>query len=265
MDKKQRLGELLVAKGLVKQQDVEDALRLQVGGNRRLGYILIKMGLLSDEQLLDVLSEQLELPIVDVDQEFSRETRWLVPKYICRRYSIIPLSKEENNVLRVAMMNPMDDEAIADIEGFTGCAVKPIFARRTDIEHAIKVFIPFSLKDIFNPDSLGKAAKMLTVVALLLALSIGIMVQRFIHEARYGTVSVVNGTTIYKHHDLMVGYEKAGKTSLLGRGAYSQGYYSVSFNDIDSLEKFVEQKQKNFSEVQYNWLLWVTGAIEKER
>ena len=163
------------------------------------------------------------------------------------------------------MMNPMDGEAIADIEGFTGCVVKPILARRKDIEHAIKAFIPFSLKDIFNPDFFGKAAKGLTVVAILLALFIGIMLQRFMHEAQYGTVSVVNNTTLYKHYDLMVGYENEGKVSLLGRGAYSQGYYSVSFNDLDALRKFVEQKQKNFSDVQYNWLVWVADTIEKRR
>ena len=145
MGGKQRLGELLVAKGLVNRQDIEEALRLQVGGNRRLGYILIKMGLLSDEQLLDVLSEQLDMPIIDVATEFSEAVRWLVPKYICQRYSIIPLAMEKNNVLRVAMMNPMDDDAISDIEGFTGCAVKPIFARRRDIEYAIKAFVPFSV------------------------------------------------------------------------------------------------------------------------
>lgn len=265
MQKKQRLGELLVAKELVRQQDVEEALRLQVGGNRRLGYILIRMGLLTDEQLLDVLSEQLDLPFVDVEMEFEKETRYLVPKYICRRYSVIPLSREENNVLRVAMINPMDGEAIASIENFTGLAVKPILARRKDVDRAIGKLIPFSPRDIFNPDVFGLVARVLAVVAIILALSVGIMVQRFMHEAKYGTFSEVNGTNLYKHLDLMVGYDKEGKVSLLGRGAYSQGYYSVSFNDVDSLEKFIEQKKQYLSQSQFDWLIWVTGNLEKDQ
>ena len=263
MDTKQRLGELLVAKGLVNRDNVDEALRLQVGGNRRLGYILIKMGLLTDEQLLDVLSEQLNLPIVEVGREFAAETRSLVPKYICRRYSVIPLVREEHNILKVAMMNPMDDEAIADIESFTGFAVKPILARRKDIERSINRLIPFSLKDIFNPDIWARTSKLLAVVAICLAVSIGVMVQRYIHEAEYGTISRVNSTILYKHHDLMVGFEKEGKVSLLGRGAYSDGYYSVSFNNLESFENFVKQKQKNFSEVQYQWLVWVTDNLMK--
>ena len=263
MEKKQRLGELLVAKGLVSRENVDEALRLQVGGNRRLGYILIKMGLLKDEQLLDVLSEQLDLPIVEVENEFSAETRSLVPKYICRRYSVMPLVKENHNVLRVAMMNPMDDDAIADIESFTGFAVKPILARRKDIERSINRLIPFSLKDFFNPDVWARASKMLAVVAICLAISIGVMVQRFIHEAQYGTISHVNSTILYKHHDLMVGFEKEGKVSLLGRGAYSDGYYSVSFNNLEMFENFIKQKQKNFSEIQYQWLVWVSNSMTR--
>ena len=61
----------------------------------------------------------------------------------------------------------------------------------------------------------------------------------------------------------MVGFEKEGKVSLLGRGAYSDGYYSVSFNNLESFENFVKQKQKNFSEVQYQWLVWVTDNLMK--
>ena len=257
MEKKQRLGELLIAKGFVSGEDVSEALRLQVGGNRRLGYLLIKMRLLTDEQLLDVLSEQLNLPIIEVEKEFSAETRSLVPKYICRRYSVIPLAKQANNVLMVAMIDPMDDKAIADIESFTGFAVKPILAQRKDIERSIRRLIPFSLKDIFNPDVWARATKALAVIALCLSIAIGFFVQRYIHEAEYGTISHVNSTTLYKHHDLMIGIEKEGKVSLLGRGAYSNGYYSVTFNNLESFENFVKQRQKNFSEAQYQWLVWV--------
>ena len=38
-------------------ENLEKALRLQVGGNRRLGYLLIKMGFISEEQLHSVLSQ----------------------------------------------------------------------------------------------------------------------------------------------------------------------------------------------------------------
>ena len=89
------------------------------------------------------------------------------------------------------------------------------------------------------------------------------MAQRYIHEAEFGTVSKVNSTVLYKNLDLMVGFEKKGNVSLLGRGAYSDGYYSVSFNNLESFENFVKGKQKNFSDAQYQWLVWVSGNLEK--
>ena len=64
---KKRLGDLLIEANLLTMEDLNKALRLQVGGNRRLGYLLIKSGFISEEQLHTVLSQQLDLPIVTVE------------------------------------------------------------------------------------------------------------------------------------------------------------------------------------------------------
>lgn len=257
MTKKQRLGELLVQKGLVSEEQISEALRLQVGGNRRLGYLLIKMGLINDSQLLETLSDQLDLPIMNITDQFSQEVRRIVPRYLCRKYSLIPLSRQENNILSVAMIDPLDDEAITDIENYTGMAVKPCLAGHKDISTGISHSIPFSLKDVFNPQVYGIAAKTATAIALVLVITLGFMAQRNMYIEKYGTVSIVGDSKVFKNHDLIIGYETDGKTSLLGRGAYAKGYYSVTFDNLDLLKNFIEQKKKNFSERQYEWLFWV--------
>jgi len=241
-------------------------LRIQVGGTRRLGYIFIKMGLLTDEQLLGVLSDQLELPIIQVEEKFDGAEKRTLPRYLCKKYNVLPLSREKNNVLQLAMMNPMDDEAIADIENFTGTAVKPILARQSDIDRGISKFVPFSLKDIFNPVVSGKAAKVLSVVSVLLILVIGGMTAQYFYMQKYGTISLDETRRTYQNFDLIVGFEqKNGKVSLLGRGAYSQGYYSVKFNDVSGLQRFLEQKHTNFSQNETEWLSWVAGRIENDK
>jgi general secretion pathway protein E len=60
----QMLGELLVHKGLVAQGDVERALEAQLKVGGRIGSLLMRAGALSEDLLLDVLAEQLEMPIV---------------------------------------------------------------------------------------------------------------------------------------------------------------------------------------------------------
>ena len=257
MATKQRLGEILVQKGLVTPSEIDQALRLQVGGNRRVGYLLIQMGFITGDQLLEALSDQLDVPIIAIKDQFSPASKKILPRYLCRKYSVMPLSLEKNKVLNLAMINPLDDQAIADVEAFSGMAVKPVLARETDISSSINKFVPFSVKDIFNPQVYGRAAKAVSVIALLLLLAIGYFMQQNIQTEKFGTVSTVGNSTIFKNHDLMVGVEESGKVSLLGHGAYSKGYYSVSFNSIESMDAFVERKKKDFSEKQSDWLDWV--------
>lgn len=252
-----RLGDILIGNGLATSDQVDEALRVQVGGNRRLGYILLKMGVITDDQLIDVLSQQMDVPIITIANEFSADVKSVLPKYLCQKYTVVPVSRGNNNILNIAMVDPSDDAAIADIEGYTGMVVKPMLAREKDISAAISHYIPFSGKDIFNPQVYGRAAKITTAVALLLLIVVGWASYRYIQNEKYGTISVVDGTTTYKNHDLMLGVEESGKISLLGHGAYTKGFYSVNFTSMEALKTFVEQKRKNFSDKQAEWLLWV--------
>lgn len=59
-----RLGELLVARGLVRAADVQNALAIQASNGEPLGLNLVRLGALSEAQLLEVLSEQLGLPVL---------------------------------------------------------------------------------------------------------------------------------------------------------------------------------------------------------
>jgi len=260
MGKQIRLGELLVEKGLATAAQIDEAVRIQVGGNRRLGYILIKMGILSDDQLLEILSAQRDSPIIKIDAAISSEVTKVLPRYLCRKYSVIPIAKADNNVLELAMMDNSDDTAIADIENYTGMVVKPVLARATDISDAIGRHIPFSAKDLFNPHVFGRATKVFAAIALILLCVVGVIAYKYMQAEKFGSISLVGDSRTYKNHDLMLGVEKDGKVSLLGHGAYAKGYYSVTFNDIKTLQGFLEQKRKNFSDKQYDWLMWVIAS-----
>ena len=85
MSEKKRLGELLIDAGLITAEDLNRALKMQVGGNRRLGRILVKMGAISSDQLLETLSSQFQLPIIDPDKEHEPSTKNLLPRYLCSK------------------------------------------------------------------------------------------------------------------------------------------------------------------------------------
>ncbi len=63
---RKRLGDLLVEEGIVKQDQLEQALGKQQTTGRKLGDTLISMGFLSEQQMLSFLSRQLDIPLVDL-------------------------------------------------------------------------------------------------------------------------------------------------------------------------------------------------------
>ena len=265
MKAKIKLGQLLITKELVSEEQINEALRLQVSANRRLGYLLIKMGFITDEQLVEILAEQLELPIIDVDKEFRPEVKGLVPRYLCYKYSVLPLQIEEDNILSLAMADPLDYEAISNLENYTGMVVRPSLTYHKDISRAIKQYIPFTLREFFNPLIFSRAVKVISAVAVVLLFITSFFLASYVYHEKYGTTSRTGDSVVYKNYDLMLGLEKNGKISLLGRAARSEGYYSVTFDKIETLKDFIEYQKNDFSEKQADWLRWILkNRIEKK-
>jgi len=254
-----QLGQVLIEKGLATEAQIKEALRLQVGGNRRLGYILILMGVLTNDQLLNVLADHISIPIVDIDQEFRSEAKSIMPRYLCFKYSAIPFALENNNVVKLAMLDPSDDEAIRDIEQYIGKAVKPFLAHEKKIKTGIMKHIPYGVKDLFNSPL---SPKLIRFVGFLLILGVS-LTGYYSYNAykleKYGSITTSGNVTTYKNHDLMLGVED-NSISLMGHGAYAQGFYKVSFNNTADLKSFLEKKRSNFSEKQYEWLTWAINT-----
>lgn len=260
MSEKKRLGELLIDSGLITVEALNRALKMQVGGNRRLGRILVSMGTITSDQLTEILSNQFQLPIINPVTEYTAEAKGLLPRYLCRRFEVLPLGFEGDSILNVAMADPSDNEAITSIENFTGKAVQPCLARQTDIHQAIRRYVHVSLSDIFNPLSYTRYAKVASTLALLLIMVVAGLTYRFYVQDKYGTQTRTTDAVLYKNHDLMVGIEGSGKTTLLGRGAHAAGYYSISFDSPASMKNFIDDKKDDLSSLQYEWAQWALSS-----
>ena len=260
MSSKPRLGELLVQRSLVTQEIVDTALRVQVGGNRRLGYILVQMKEITADQLAETLAQQLNIPIITIDEKFSPKVKKIVPRYLCKQYGILPLALKDNNILEVAMSDPSDEAAISDLEHYTGKVIEPFLARHSDIERDIGRKMQLSAKDFFTPQTNIWATRTVASLALILVIGLSFFTYDYIQKNRYGTLSTTDTHVLYKNHDLILGVDRAGKISLLGHGAFAEGYYSVSFDTPETLKVFVKTRKNDFSEKQRNWLEW---AIEQ--
>ena len=128
-----KLGEILAARGAVNQVDLDKALAEQRQTKGFLGQILLKRGVIKKRDLAEALEDQLGLAFVELsDQTVAPEIASLLPENLVRLYKALPFDLREN-VLSVAMADPLNLPALESMHLVTGLEVKPFFAPEEDV------------------------------------------------------------------------------------------------------------------------------------
>lgn len=106
-----RLGELLLEANLVTQENINKAVEIQKKTGKQFGQVLVSMGVITEEQMLKLLSDQLNIPFIDLHQQnIQPEMVQLLPEVHAREYKAIVLDNVEGFLL-VGMVNPTDINA----------------------------------------------------------------------------------------------------------------------------------------------------------
>ncbi|MCM8798618.1 MAG: GspE/PulE family protein, partial [Candidatus Omnitrophica bacterium] len=134
---KKLLGDILLENGFITRENLEVALNEQRKTGARLGQILLKLGFVTEKQLATSLAQQLNLPLVDLDNEnIDKEAISLVKEDFCTKYRLIPLQLE-GGVLKVAMADPLDVYAIDELAKQTGYRIETLVSYERQIVQAI--------------------------------------------------------------------------------------------------------------------------------
>lgn len=139
-----RIGDLLLARGLVTTDDLRAALEEQRVTGRRLGDILVSSGKITGQDLVDVLSERLNIPKISVrDLVADPEVVNIIPVAVAKKHHILALFRVRDK-LTVAMADPLDMVAIDEIRYKTKLTVNRVIASAEDIESGIAQFYTVS-------------------------------------------------------------------------------------------------------------------------
>ena len=135
------LGQLLVERGLLPEDDLQKALALQRERKGRLGKILLDLGYVSQQDLQSVLSEQLAIPRVEAAelQELPMEVANL-PAGFLRQSLLYPYRVTDGTVF-LAMADPLDSDNIRAVERLTGRRVEVRLATEAAILKALDVWL----------------------------------------------------------------------------------------------------------------------------
>ncbi len=135
-----RIGEILVEKQLITEEQLARAVAEHQKTKEFLGQTIIRLGFIGEEKLLKVLAEQQGITFLNLrDVKFDDEIIKKMPAKFAWHYKIMPITLK-GNVLTVAMSNPFDMWSVDDLETNLGYRVETVLALSSDIVDAIRKY-----------------------------------------------------------------------------------------------------------------------------
>lgn len=132
-----QLGQILIEKGSLTQEQLNKGLALQKEKSGLIGELLVELGFVTEEDIAQALTALYGFPFLPLaNYEININVIKIVPARVAMLYCLIPIDKFANN-LTIAMSNPLNMQAIEDVEMLSGCNVQAFVSTTSDIKKAI--------------------------------------------------------------------------------------------------------------------------------
>ncbi len=144
---KMRIGEMLLAQGYIKPEQLEKALETQKSTGKRLGRTLVELGYMPEERLVEILSRQFEVPYVKLENfNIDPDAYTYLPEDMCKQYKIVPLFVSKNDddrkavreALTLAMTDPTNMRVIQIVKFKVKMEVDVVMASEVDVQKTIE-------------------------------------------------------------------------------------------------------------------------------
>jgi len=150
------LGQLLVAKGLLKQEQLDRALEEQKRSNHQklLGEVLVELAFCTEDQITESLAQAYGVPYARISPKIADpKVIAELPKEFCEQHQVLPLYLVED-VLTVAVSEPANVFLVEEIERVSGHQVQVVAATAKDIKACLQAYLPnenvFVIDDIIE-------------------------------------------------------------------------------------------------------------------
>ncbi len=137
-----RLGAVLLERGYVTDDALQQAIsrHSEVGG--RLADILVNIGVISEQRIARAIEESIGVPLVTLPRvDVMADALVKVPATLAAELRALPFAFEDDR-LRVAFVDPLDALAIEEIEDASGCLVEPYLALSKEMQWALATYYP---------------------------------------------------------------------------------------------------------------------------
>ena len=134
-----RIGEILVERGIINSEQLQEVLKEQKMTKEFIGNVLLRRGYVKEDTLLEILSDQYGMGHFSIkDRYINLNLVRKFPYSLISKYRCFPIEEDEESVT-VAVINPLDAVAIAEIERVVSpLKLKLVLTSRTDMAEVIK-------------------------------------------------------------------------------------------------------------------------------
>jgi MSHA biogenesis protein MshE len=132
-----RLGDLMVQNRVISENQLMAALAEQKKTGHKLGHTLIELGFVDEQRLLDFLSQQLQIPLIDLrSYRLNPEAVKSLPETLARRYRVIVIELRDQDAL-VGMADPTDLFAFDELARKLQKRIRQAVVRESDLLDAL--------------------------------------------------------------------------------------------------------------------------------
>lgn len=137
---RKRLGELLIEREVITQEQLQEALSTQSKNKKLLGEILVDLGYATEEEIMICLTAQYGIPYLPVERyEVEPDIISLVPAELVRKYRFIPIDKI-SNLLTIIASDILDTNVVDELENVLKCKIQSYITAPSALEKAINKY-----------------------------------------------------------------------------------------------------------------------------
>ncbi len=137
MKEKKKLGEMLIDGGLLSEDQLKQAVADHKRNNMKLGEYLVREGIVSSSEIVNLVSQQLTIEKYRPDAyPIDISLSAVIPLEMCQKYQLVPIERT-GQLLKIAMTDPMEINALDAIEVFTNIEVEAVICTYQELNHMI--------------------------------------------------------------------------------------------------------------------------------
>jgi general secretion pathway protein E len=137
---KKLIGQVFLERGLIDEEELRTALNLQAESREKLGKLLVDLGYVSERDCLAIVSAHLNIPSVSASEYPQVPVLENVLTFrFMKQCKFVPIGLE-NNVLTLAMTDPLDIASLDSVRQATGYRVKAVLGAESEIMDILEKF-----------------------------------------------------------------------------------------------------------------------------